>query len=173
MKNENKKEELIKAGKFTLFSASAAIIEEGTYQLLTKVTFMRSLIDKCAVQLGNAAWLNKLIGVFGGRQGEALSAESIAYFIGLVLSVVWNFTLNRKFTFKSASNVAVAMLKVFLFYLVFTPLSTLFHNYLVSRGWNDDVATVVNMLINFVTEFLYQKYFVFRDSLKKAENPDA
>ena len=54
MKNENKKEELIKAGKFTLFSASAAIIEEGMYQLLTKVTFMRSLIDKCAVQLGNS-----------------------------------------------------------------------------------------------------------------------
>ena len=48
----------------------------------------------------------------------------ISYLLSLVLSVLWNFTLNRKFTFQSASNVPVAMAKVALFYLLFTPLST-------------------------------------------------
>ena len=35
-----------------------------------------------------------------------------AYLIALVLSVLWNFTLNRKFTFKSAANVPKAMIKI-------------------------------------------------------------
>ena len=90
-----------------------------------------------------------------------------SYLISLILSVLWNFTLNRKFTFQSASNVPVAMLKVFAYYCVFTPLSTLLGNKLVSLGWNEYLVTGLNMLINLVTEFLYQKYFVFRDTLKK------
>ena len=90
-----------------------------------------------------------------------------SYLISLILSVLWNFTLNRKFTFQSASNVPVAMLKVFAYYCVFTPLSTLLGNRLVSLGWNEYLVTGINMLINLVTEFLYQKYYVFRDTLKK------
>ena len=90
-----------------------------------------------------------------------------SYLISLILSVLWNFTLNRKFTFQSASNVPVAMLKVFAYYCVFTPLSTLFGNRLVAMGWNDYLVTGLNMLINLVTEYLYQKYFVFRDTLNK------
>ncbi|MBO4919053.1 MAG: GtrA family protein [Erysipelotrichaceae bacterium] len=90
-----------------------------------------------------------------------------SYLISLILSVLWNFTLNRKFTFQSASNVPVAMLKVFAYYCVFTPLSTLLGNWLVSLGWNDYLVTGINMLINLVTEFLYQKYYVFKDALKK------
>ena len=90
-----------------------------------------------------------------------------SYLISLILSVLWNFTLNRKFTFQSASNVPVAMLKVFAYYCVFTPLSTLLGNKLVSLGWNEYLVTGINMLINLVTEFLYQKYYVFRDTLKK------
>ena len=90
-----------------------------------------------------------------------------SYLISLILSVLWNFTLNRKFTFQSASNVPVAMLKVFAYYCVFTPLSTLLGNRLVSLGWNDYLVTGINMLINLVTEFLYQKYYVFKDALKK------
>ena len=90
-----------------------------------------------------------------------------SYLISLILSVLWNFTLNRKFTFQSASNVPVAMLKVFSYYCVFTPLSTLLGNKLVSLGWNEYLVTGINMLINLVTEFLYQKYYVFRDTLKK------
>ncbi len=91
-----------------------------------------------------------------------------SYLISLILSVLWNFTLNRNFTFKSASNVPVAMLKVFAYYCVFTPLSTILGNYLTSQlRWNDYLVTILNMLINLVTEFLYQKYYVFRDSLNK------
>ena len=87
------------------------------------------------------------------------------YLIALILSIVWNFTLNRKFTFQSSNNVPTAMFKVFIYYLIFTPLSTLFGNYLVSIGVNDYIATGINMLLNLVTEFLYQRYYVFRDSI--------
>ena len=90
-----------------------------------------------------------------------------SYLISLILSVLWNFTLNRKFTFQSASNVPVAMLKVFAYYCVFTPLSTLLGNKLVSMGWNEYLVTGLNMLVNLVTEYLYQKYYVFRDTLNK------
>lgn len=85
------------------------------------------------------------------------------YIIALTLSVLWNFTLNRKFTFKASNNVPVAMFKVFIYYLIFTPLSTLFGNMLVSKGVNEYVATVLNMIINFITEFFYQKFIVFKD----------
>ena len=86
--------------------------------------------------------------------------------LSLILSVLWNFTLNRNFTFKSASNVPIAMAKVFGYYCIFTPLSTLLGNYLTSSlHWNDYLVTIINMLINLVTEYLYQKYYVFKDVL--------
>jgi len=100
----------------------------------------------------------------------------ISYLVGLVASVIWNFTFNRKFTFKSATNVPIAMLKVFAYYAVFTPLSTLFVNFLTKIGWNEYLVTVLNMFINMVTEFIYQRLFVFKNSIdtnksaqKKAE----
>ena len=87
-----------------------------------------------------------------------------SYLISLILSVVWNFTLNRNFTFKSASNVPVAMAKVFAYYCVFTPLSTFVGNYLTGTlHFNDYLVTILNMLVNLVTEFLYQKYIVFKE----------
>ena len=90
----------------------------------------------------------------------------ICLLIALVLSVVWNFTLNRKFTFKSAANVPIAMAKVLAYYAVFTPLSTLLGEYLAGTlGWNEYLVTVINMLLNFGTEFLYQRTFVFGKSL--------
>ena len=98
------------------------------------------------------------------------------YLVGLVLSVLWNFTLNRKFTFKSAANVPVAMLKVAAFYVVFTPLSTLFVKYLTeTAGWNEYLVTILNMLINFVLEFLYQRFFVFGKTIdtKTAEKKES
>ena len=89
-----------------------------------------------------------------------------AYLIALVLSVLWNFTLNRRYTFRSASNVPVAMAKVFAFYCVFTPVSTILGNYLAeSLGWNDYLVTGLNMAANFVLEFLYDRFFVFGKSL--------
>lgn len=90
----------------------------------------------------------------------------ISYLIALVLSVIWNFTLNRRYTFKSASNVPKAMALVFAYYLVFTPASTYLEHYLTDIcHWNEYLVTVINMLINFVTEFLFQRFVVFRDSI--------
>ena len=90
----------------------------------------------------------------------------LGYLLALVLSVLWNFTLNRRFTFQSAANIPVAMLKVAAYYAVFTPVSTaLEHYYTATLGWNEYIATGLNMLLNFVTEFLYQRYFVFGKSV--------
>lgn len=88
------------------------------------------------------------------------------YLTALTFSVLWNFTLNRKFTFQSATNVPVAMVKVAGFYAIFTPVSTLLGNYIAENlGWNEFLVTVLNMIANFVLEYLYDRYFVFRDSL--------
>ena len=93
----------------------------------------------------------------------------VSYLIALVLSVIWNFTLNRKFTFHSAANVPIAMLKVAAYYAVFTPLSTLLEHYLTdTMHWNEYLVTGINMLINFVTEFLFQRFVVFRNSIDSA-----
>ena len=90
----------------------------------------------------------------------------VAYLIALVLSVVWNFTLNREFTFRSASNVPVAMLKVAAYYAVFTPVTTVLGNYLEGTcGWNGMLVTIMNMLLNFVTEYLYDRFVVFGKSI--------
>ena len=85
----------------------------------------------------------------------------------LALSVIWNFTINRKFTFQSANNVPIAMLEVFAYYVVFTPFSVLFgQKYLVDQlGWDATVIEITMMAINFITEFLYQRFFVFRKSI--------
>ena len=91
---------------------------------------------------------------------------SICYLTALILSVLWNFTLNREYTFKSSNNIPIAMTKVFLFYLVFTPSSTLFGNYLVSSlKWNEYLVTGINMLLNFILEYLYDKFYVFKGSI--------
>lgn len=93
----------------------------------------------------------------------------LAYVIPLVMSVLWNFTFNRKFTFKAANNVPKAMLLVAAYYAVFAPLSTLFENYCVNTaGWNFYLVTVINMVTNFVTEFLYQRFVVYRNSIDSA-----
>ena len=84
------------------------------------------------------------------------------YLISLVLSVLWNFTLNRKFTFRAAGNIPIAMLKVALFYAVFTPLSLTLGNFLTGNcGWNDFLVTGLNMALNLITEYFYDRYFVY------------
>ena len=93
------------------------------------------------------------------------------YLIALVLSVIWNFTLNRKFTFKSANNVPIAMLKVLGYYAVFTPLSTVFGNYLAETLlWNEYLVTVLNMFLNFITEYLFDRFVVFGKSIDTNKN---
>lgn len=96
-------------------------------------------------------------------------AHWLSYLVALVLSVLWNFTLNRKFTFCSASNVPVAMLKVAGFYLVFTPLSTWWTAVLTEQClWNAYLVLALTMIVNFVTEYLFQRFVVFGSSLDTA-----
>lgn len=88
------------------------------------------------------------------------------YLIALTASVVWNFTLNRKFTFQSASNVPRAMALVLLFYCVFTPVTTLLGNYLAETLlWNEYLVTGINMALNISTEYIYDRFVVFRKTL--------
>ncbi len=91
----------------------------------------------------------------------------VSYVVALVLSVLWNFTFNRKYTFKSAKNIPYAMFLTFCFYLVFTPASTLWGHALESVI-DGTLVTIISMLINFVTEFIYQRYVVFADSIDTA-----
>ena len=92
------------------------------------------------------------------------------YLIALVLSVLWNFTLNRKFTFQSANNVPKAMMLVALFYLVFTPTTTILGNYLAEDlHWNEYLVTGINMALNLSTEYLYDRFVVFRNSIDTNE----
>ena len=93
------------------------------------------------------------------------------YLIALTASVVWNFTLNREYTFKATNNVPIAMVKVALFYAIFTPVSTIAGNHLAENlGWNDILVTILNMLCNFVLEYLYDMYIVFRGSIDTKVN---
>lgn len=88
-----------------------------------------------------------------------------SYLIALVLSVVWNFTFNRRYTFKSTANIPTAMTLVLLYYAVFTPLSTWWGDALTNAGWNDYLVLGGTMVINFVTEFLFQSLVVFRKTM--------
>ena len=88
------------------------------------------------------------------------------YLIALLLSILWNFTLNRRFTFRSVADVPTAMLKVLGYYIVFVPATTLLGDYLADTlGWNEYLVTGINMGLNFVTEFLFQRYVVYGDSI--------
>lgn len=95
----------------------------------------------------------------------------VAYLVALVMSVLWNFTLNRKFTFHSANNVPIAMLKVAAFYVVFTPLSTWWTAVLTGEGigWNEYLVLAMTMVINFVSEYLYDRFFVFGKTIDTAK----
>lgn len=139
-----KKQELWNVLKFTLFSISAGVIQIVSFTILSELIFM-----------------------------DATNEYGWSYFIALTLSVLWNFTFNRKFTFKSASNVPVAMLLVFAFYVVFTPLSILWGEALTGIGWNEYLVLGLTMVINFATEFLWTRFVVYRNSINtavKAEN---
>lgn len=90
----------------------------------------------------------------------------LCYLPALIASVIWNFTLNREYTFKSTVNVPKAMIKVFIFYLIFTPLSTIIGNYLVEElSLNEYLVTGINMLCNFILEYLYDEFYVFRGNI--------
>lgn len=89
----------------------------------------------------------------------------LRYLPSLVLSVLYNFTVNRRYTFKSATNVPIAMLKVALYYCIFTPLSTYLGHLATNAGANDYLVEIVTMLCNLVTEFLVCRFWVYRNSI--------
>lgn len=91
-----------------------------------------------------------------------------AYLIALTLSVLWNYTLNRKFTFKSANNIPIAMMKVAGYYALFTPLSTWWGDALTGVGWNAYLVLFITMVINLVTEFLFTKFYVYHNAINTA-----
>ena len=88
-----------------------------------------------------------------------------SYLTALILSVLYNFTVNRRFTFKSAANIPIAMMKVTGYYLVFTPLSTWWGDSLTNAGFNEYIVLLGTMIINFVTEFLFCRFVVYRNSI--------
>ena len=114
------------------------------------------------IQIGSFTLLNELI------LGEEHAA--ISHFIALVLSVIWNFTINRKITFKSSNNIVKSMILVALFYVVFTPASTFFMGWATGIGWNEYLVEAINMLANFVLEYLFTRFVVYRNSCDTAEN---
>ena len=112
------------------------------------------------IQVASFTLLNELLDI----------RYSVSYLTSLVLSVLWNFTFNRKFTFCSAGNVPVAMVKVALFYVVFTPLSTWWTDALTEGvGINEYIVLAGTMIVNFVTEYVYDRFLVFGKSLDTAK----
>ena len=119
--------------KIVLFSASAGVIQFGSFTLLNELTSWRY-------------WP--------------------CYLISLILSILWNFTFNRRFTFKSNANITRAMLLVLAFYAVFTPVTTVLGDWLAEDLlWNEYLVTAINMLLNLTLEYLYQRYVVYRNKI--------
>lgn len=153
MKNNN----ALQAVKFALFSASAGIIQVGSFTLLNELVLPNINIEN-----------EKIMHILSSEYG-------VCYLIALTLSVIWNFTFNRRFTFKSAANIPIAMAKVFGFYLVFTPVSTVLGNMATGKGVNEYIVLAVTMLSNMVLEYLFCKFVVYkgqentREENKKAE----
>ena len=130
---KNNIKEWVRVLKFVLFSASAGIIQFGSFALLNEFT--------------------------GWRYWPC-------YLISLLLSILWNFTFNRRFTFKSNANVTRAMLLVFVFYAFFTPATTILGDWLAEDLlWNEYLVTIINMLLNVSLEYLYQRYVVYRNQV--------
>ena len=127
-------------------------MKEDKKQVWQVVKFTLFSISAGVIQIGSFALLELFIKDYW-----------IPYLISLVLSILWNFTLNRRYTFKSAANVPVAMAKVFGFYLVFTPLSTYLGDLAEGHGVNDFLNLIVTMLANFVLEYLFCKFVVYRN----------
>jgi putative flippase GtrA len=126
-------------------------MKENKKELWQVVKFTLFSISAGIIQVGSFALLEIFIKDYW-----------IPYLISLLLSILWNFTLNRRYTFRSAANVPVAMAKILGFYAAFTPLSTYLGNLAEAKGGNDFLILIVTMLANFVLEFLFCKFVVYR-----------
>ena len=137
--NITKKQEFINFIKFILFSISACLVQVAVFAICNEFIF-----------------------------NDANNEYGVSYFVALFIAVLWNFVFNRKFTFKSANNVKVAMLLVLAFYIVFTPLSIWWGVALTNAGWNDYLVLVLTLIINVLLEFIYNRYVVYKNSINSA-----
>ena len=147
----NKKDNVLQAIKFAAFSASAGVIQVISFTLLNEL-LPRTDSNNAVLQ-----WF------FNSEYGAS-------YLVALILSVLWNFTFNRKFTFKSANNVKIAMLLVLAFYAVFVPTSSLLGDWIAGLGVDGLIVEAGIMVLNFVLEFLYTRFVVYRNSCDTAVN---
>lgn len=160
---QNKKQSVWQFVKFALFSASAGVIQVLSFTLMNEVVIKLPFIQNAMAS--NETFAKIMQNEYGP-----------IYLIALLLSVMWNFTFNRKFTFKSAANVPIAMLKVLAFYAVFTPISTLLGNYFTAKfadvGAINYIVLGCTMAVNLTTEFLYDKFVVFKNTENTAVKKD-
>ena len=154
------KKDILQFIKYACFAASAGAIQIGSFTLMNEVLVKTSFIQS----------------LMQNHEGFARIMQNDygpIYLIALILSVLWNFTFNRKFTFKAANNIPIAMLKVFGYYLVFTPVSVILGNYFTAKYASfkaiEYVVLAITMIINMVTEFLFQKFVVFRNAENTAK----
>ena len=154
MSDKKKMGNILQFIKFALFSASAGIIEVVSFTLMSEVLIKLPFIQ-------NAMETNPTFSKIMNNEYGPM------YLIALLLSVLWNFTFNRKFTFKSAANVPIAMLKVLAFYCVFTPVTVILGNYFTAKFADlsaiNYIVLGVTMACNMISEFLYDKFVVFRN----------
>ena len=141
--------------KFALFSCSAGLIQIGSFTLMNEVLYKTDFIQ------GLMANHELFAKIMSNEYGPI-------YLIALILSVIWNFTFNRKFTFNGANNVTIAMLKIFGYYCVFTPVSVLLGNYFTAKFAGvaiiEYIVLGITMVCNMVTEFLFSKFVVYRNN---------
>lgn len=138
------------------------IMSKRKKELIRSVKFVLFSMSAGVIQVVGFAFLEELLKL----------THWVSYLISLVLSVLWNFTLNRKFTFYSANNIPIAMLKVAAFYLVFTPLSTWWTAVLTGEaiGINEYIVLMFTMLINFITEYIFDRFIVFGETIDTARS---
>src|SRR5690554_2094753 len=122
------KKTIVQAIKFTLFSISAGIIQVVSFVIL-----------------------NELLPIITGDYG-------VNYVVSLLLSIIWNFTFNRKYTFQASNDLKKSMLLVLLFYVVFTPTTAILGAKIEAGGTSEYIVLGVTMVLNFILEFLYTKF---------------
>ena len=126
---------------------------------LRAIKFLLFSVSAGLIQIGSFTLFKEVFGLVYWQ----------SYLFSLILSVLWNFTLNRRYTFQSAANIPKAMALVALFYCVFTPLSTWVGDALARRNVNEYLIEGCTMLVNFVLEFLYQRFIVFRTTIDTSD----
>ena len=163
LENKEKKEDktsknkagLIQILKFIVFEASAGLIQFISFTLMKELLLPAKFMQEW---MNNSATFAKIM----------TNEYGPIYLVALILSVIWSFTFNRKYTFKSAANVPIAMLEVLGYYAVFTPISTILGNIATANVSHESaiyyLVLIVTMIINGITEFIFEKFVVFRKS---------